>query len=191
MEMKSKYVNIISRYFADVCLHRRGGGRRLFYLKIITVLHDDNGAEECLYFSIPSDAACCPDVGDVLCSLAVLSLLMGAHTSHCTGHPTVHSQQQPVRQHRAAHCPLNMNILSLLLLTWLGMASSFSRVARVQMIQRQSCYFTPYDKQLTCQCTNHQTVTFLGLKLMFFIKEKGQEVGILYLLLLNYLHSSC
>jgi len=86
------------------------------------------------------------------------------------------SQQQPVRQHRAAHCPLNMNILSLLLLTWLGMASSFSRVARVQMIQRQSCYFTPYDKQLTCQCTNHQTVTFLGLKLMFFIKEKGQEV---------------
>jgi len=49
-------------------------------------------------------------------------------------------------------------------------------VARVQMIQRQSCYYTPFDKQLTCQCTNHQTVTFLGLKLMFFVKEKGQEV---------------
>lgn len=49
-------------------------------------------------------------------------------------------------------------------------------VPRVQMIQRQSCYYTPFDKQLTCQCTNSETNTFLKLRLMFFIKEKGQEV---------------
>ena len=70
-----------------------------------------------------------------------------------------------------------MSILPTLLIAWLATVAGFSRVARVQMIQRQSCYYTPFDKQLTCQCTNHQTVTFLGLKLMFFIKEKGQEVG--------------
>ena len=69
-----------------------------------------------------------------------------------------------------------MSILPTLLIAWLATVAGFSRVARVQMIQRQSCYYTPFDKQLTCQCTNHQTVTFLGLKLMFFIKEKGQEV---------------
>ena len=76
----------------------------MFYLKIITVLHDDNGAEECLYFSIPSDAACCPDVGDVLCSLAVLSLLMGAHTSHCTGTPDC--PQSTTTGQTAQSCPL-------------------------------------------------------------------------------------
>ena len=72
-----------------------------------------------------------------------------------------------------------MTLLAILLATSLGTVAGFNRVARVQMIQRQSCYYTPFDKQLTCQCTNHQTVTFLGLKLMFFVKEKGQEVGML------------
>jgi len=69
-----------------------------------------------------------------------------------------------------------MKLLWISVLTCLGVVASYSSVPRVQMIQRQSCYYTPFDKQLTCQCTNHQTVTFLGLKLMFFIKEKGQEV---------------
>ena len=49
-------------------------------------------------------------------------------------------------------------------------------VPRVQMIQRQSCFYTPYNKQLTCHCTNNESNTFLKLRLMFFIKEKGQEV---------------
>ena len=69
-------------------------------------------------------------------------------------------------------------VLLLLLLVMLMktvMGRTYS-VPRVQMIQRQSCYYTPYDKQLTCQCTNSETNTFLKLKLMFFIKEKGQEV---------------
>jgi len=47
---------------------------------------------------------------------------------------------------------------------------------RVNMIQRQACYFVPFEKELTCQCTGQDTNTFLSLKLMFFIKEKGQEV---------------
>ena len=73
-----------------------------------------------------------------------------------------------------------MKLLGILVLAYIGVVTSYSRlsVPRVQMIQRQSCYYTPFDKQLTCQCTNYQTVTFLGLKLMFFIKEKGQEVSV-------------
>ena len=66
-------------------------------------------------------------------------------------------------------------LLMLVMLMKTVMGRTYS-VPRVQMIQRQSCYYTPYDKQLTCQCTNSETNTFLKLKLMFFIKEKGQEV---------------
>ena len=50
-------------------------------------------------------------------------------------------------------------------------------VPRVNMIQRRSCYYTPFTKELTCRCTDTETNTFLKLRLMFFIKEKGQEVG--------------
>merc|ERR1719412_3086664 len=49
-------------------------------------------------------------------------------------------------------------------------------VPRVNMIQRRSCYYTPFTKELTCRCTDTETNTFLKLRLMFFIKEKGQEV---------------
>ena len=51
-------------------------------------------------------------------------------------------------------------------------------VPRVNMIQRRSCYYTPFTKELTCRCTDSETNTFLKLRLMFFIKEKGQEVGV-------------
>ena len=65
------------------------------------------------------------------------------------------------------------------------------RVARVQMIQRQSCYYEPHNKKLTCRCTNYETITYLELKLMFFMKEKGQQVGgkSSFFLFLNYLHN--
>ena len=70
-------------------------------------------------------------------------------------------------------------VLTLLLVMsfWLTEArlGRFS-VPRVNMIQRRSCYYEPYDKQLTCQCTDKETNNFLKLRLMFFIKEKGQEV---------------
>ena len=67
----------------------------------------------------------------------------------------------------------------LCLVMMLKTASSRTYSApRVQMIQRQSCYYTPFDKQLTCQCTNSETNNYLKLRLMFFIKEKGQEVNV-------------
>ena len=64
-------------------------------------------------------------------------------------------------------------------------------VPRVQMIQRQSCYYEPHNKMLTCRCNNHETSTYLELRLMFFMKEKGQQVGgkSSYFLFLNYLHN--
>ena len=71
--------------------------------------------------------------------------------------------------------------MTLLLVMAMGSISVSGRmgryeVPRVNMIQRRSCYYEPYDKQLTCQCTDKETNTFLKLRLMFFIKEKGQEV---------------
>ena len=65
--------------------------------------------------------------------------------------------------------------LSLLVL--LPLVSGIYQPPRLNMIQRQSCYYVPYSKQLTCQCTGEDTNTFLNLRLMFFIKEKGQEVS--------------
>ena len=70
--------------------------------------------------------------------------------------------------------------LMLVMVMWsTGVRGRLGRyeVPRVNMIQRRSCYYEPYDKQLTCQCTDKETNTFLKLRLMFFIKEKGQEVG--------------
>ena len=67
-----------------------------------------------------------------------------------------------------------MSPLSLLVL--LPLVSGIYQPPRLNMIQRQSCYYVPYSKQLTCQCTGEDTNTFLNLRLMFFIKEKGQEV---------------
>jgi len=64
--------------------------------------------------------------------------------------------------------------LHLLLL--LNTVTGLYQPPRLNMIQRQSCYYTPYSKQLTCQCAGEDTNTFLQLRLMFFIKEKGQEV---------------
>ena len=71
--------------------------------------------------------------------------------------------------------------MTLMLVMVMGSISVTGRmgryeVPRVNMIQRRSCYYEPYDKQLTCQCTDKETNTFLKLRLMFFIKEKGQEV---------------
>ena len=72
-----------------------------------------------------------------------------------------------------------MKLLGLLmvLVAYLEAVRGTYRVARVQMIQRQSCYYEPHNKKLTCRCTNHETITYLELKLMFFMKEKGQQVG--------------
>jgi len=47
---------------------------------------------------------------------------------------------------------------------------------REEMIQRQACSFTPYSKQLTCRCIDHETNSALKLELSFFIIDKGQEV---------------
>lgn len=66
-------------------------------------------------------------------------------------------------------------LLMMMMMTVVRSRRSYS-VPRVQMIQRQSCFYTPFDKQLTCHCTNNESNTFLKLRLMFFIKEKGQEV---------------
>ena len=87
-----------------------------------------------------------------------------------------------------------MKLLGLLmvLVAYLEAVRGTYRVARVQMIQRQSCYYEPHNKKLTCRCTNHETITYLELKLMFFMKEKGQQVGgkkALFFLFLNYLHN--
>ena len=87
-----------------------------------------------------------------------------------------------------------MRILGLLLLLVAYLEAAVRgnyREARVQMIQRQSCYYEPHNKMLTCRCTNHETITYLELKLMFFMKEKGQQVGgkSSYFLFLNYLHN--
>ena len=76
---------------------------------------------------------------------------------------------------------MGRTLLTLLLVMAMGSISVSGRmgryeVPRVNMIQRRSCYYEPYDKQLTCQCTDKETNTFLKLRLMFFIKEKGQEV---------------
>jgi len=68
-----------------------------------------------------------------------------------------------------------MTSLVLLLLAPLAVLGMY-QPPRVNMIQRQACYFVPFSKELTCQCTGQDTNTFLSLKLMFFIKEKGQEV---------------
>ena len=88
-----------------------------------------------------------------------------------------------------------MRLLGLLLLLVAFLQAAVRgnyREARVQMIQRQSCYYEPHNKRLTCRCTNHETITFLELKLMFFMKEKGQQVGgkkALFFLFLNDLHN--
>ena len=81
--------------------------------------------------------------------------------------------------------------LVLVLVAYLGVVRGDYRVARVQMIQRQSCYYEPHNKKLTCRCTNYETITFLELKLMFFMKEKGQQVGgkASFFLFLIYLHN--
>ena len=76
---------------------------------------------------------------------------------------------------------MGRTLLTLMLVMVMGSISVTGRmgryeVPRVNMIQRRSCYYEPYDKQLTCQCTDKETNTFLKLRLMFFIKEKGQEV---------------
>lgn len=68
-------------------------------------------------------------------------------------------------------------LLMMMMMTVVRSRRSYS-VPRVQMIQRQSCFYTPFDKQLTCHCTNNESNTFLKLRLMFFIKEKGQEVSV-------------
>ena len=49
---------------------------------------------------------------------------------------------------------------------------------REEMIQRQACSFTPYSKQLTCRCIDHETNSALKLELSFFIIDKGQEVSL-------------
>ena len=76
---------------------------------------------------------------------------------------------------------MRRTMLILMLVIAMGSSSVSGRmgryeVPRVNMIQRRSCYYEPYDKQLTCQCTDKETNTFLKLRLMFFIKEKGQKV---------------
>ena len=73
--------------------------------------------------------------------------------------------------------------MMMMLLLMMMMVAAEARlpysVPRVNMIQRRSCYYTPFTKELTCRCTDNETNTFLKLRLMFFIKEKGQEVGVL------------
>ena len=64
----------------------------------------------------------------------------------------------------------------LLLLVLVPLVSGMYQQPRLNMIQRKACYYVPFSKQLTCQCTGEDTNTFLNLRLMFFIKEKGQEV---------------
>merc|ERR1712038_1199873 len=70
-----------------------------------------------------------------------------------------------------------MKLLVLVLVAFLEVVRGDYREARVQMIQRQSCYYEPHNKMLSCRCTNYETITFLELKLMFFMKEKGQQVS--------------
>ena len=56
-------------------------------------------------------------------------------------------------------------------------------VSRVETMSRgspeQPCYYQPYYKQLTCSCSNQETSasnTFLGLKMIHFVRNLGQEV---------------
>ena len=71
-----------------------------------------------------------------------------------------------------------ISLLVIFLLSPLAVSGMY-QPPRVNMIQRQACYFVPFEKELTCQCTGQDTNTFLSLKLMFFIKEKGQEVRLM------------
>ena len=71
-----------------------------------------------------------------------------------------------------------MTLLLLMMMMVAAEARLPYSVPRVNMIQRRSCYYTPFTKELTCRCTDSETNTFLKLRLMFFIKEKGQEVGV-------------
>ena len=81
----------------------------------------------------------------------------------------------PRRQTECGEKPGGFTRLTPEVLSWVKTVTVYE-VPRVNMIQRRSCYYEPYDKQLTCQCTDKETNTFLKLRLMFFIKEKGQEV---------------
>ena len=64
------------------------------------------------------------------------------------------------------------------------MAVMLLMVSRVETMSRPSpeqCYYQPYYKQLTCSCNNDNkettsTSTYLGLKMIHYVKTLGQEV---------------
>ena len=56
-------------------------------------------------------------------------------------------------------------------------------MSRVETVSRaspeQPCYYQPYYKQLTCSCSSQETSpsnTFLGLNMIHFVRNLGQEV---------------
>ena len=53
-------------------------------------------------------------------------------------------------------------------------------VSRVETVSRaspeQPCYYQPYYKELTCSCSSQETNIFLGLNMIHFVRNLGQEV---------------
>ena len=52
-----------------------------------------------------------------------------------------------------------------------------SPYTRSALSPSSSCYFQPYYKQLTCMCGPGDTFNYISIKMEYFVRELGQEVG--------------
>jgi len=68
--------------------------------------------------------------------------------------------------------------------------AAFSGAGGVTISQEQACYFEPYMKQLSCECGPTQEQVYLSLRLGYWVREVGHEVGPLFLIWSSHLTTS-
>ena len=66
------------------------------------------------------------------------------------------------------------NLLALVI--FLLAQSGYPTGTRVTLVQHLACQVLPMEKEMICQCGEEDTMAYMGLRMMGFEGQMGQEV---------------
>ena len=73
---------------------------------------------------------------------------------------------------------MQLVMVVVMIIIYLSSPVSSHSPVRTTLPQSQACYYQPFHKHLACQCGEQGVdYTYLGIKMEYWVREMGQEVG--------------
>ena len=74
--------------------------------------------------------------------------------------------------------------MKAMLVVWVMVLLSkvvMSLTVRTTLSQQQACYYQPFHKHLACMCDQEENLSYLPIKMEYWVRQMAQEVGMVVL----------